>query len=199
MKNKNTLRGVLIIIITLLTSACLSPQAISIHPKLNDSEIKLQRIGEDALIRLRSKDARAQKIFGTRGGIYGKTAEIRPSNDIAEAINNEAKRLLIELGFAPHLATKPAGEKDKSLQFIVEEFSYTPSTSWITKVKIKCVLKVIANNHGKSLNNTYDWETEIKLPFSPTAEHNETYMNEALNATMKLAFSDLKLLTFIAK
>ncbi len=178
------MRILIALMTTLLLSACaLSPQTITVAPAL---AIAPETFGQGHSINIQVIDNRAQTAIGSRGGIYEKSSQIEPANDVADAIRSEAAAGFIRQGFVL------AGTEAENVVAIgIEQLDYVvPPGAIATSADITVALKVTARRGAKQQETVYRSTVNRRFPVVPTATQNEIWINEVLTETLQRLFAD---------
>lgn len=187
------MRILTVLLTTLLLWACaLSPQTITVAPAL---DIAPETFGQGHSINIQVTDNRAQTAIGSRGGIYEKSSQIEPANDIVDAIRSEAAA-----GFARQGFSLTGTEADSLVTINIEQLSYVvPPGAIATSADITAALKVTVQRtvqrtaqrgDAKQHETVYRSTVNRRFPVVPTATQNEIWINEVLTETLQRLFVD---------
>lgn len=179
--------------LALLAGCALSPQKIEVRP---DPAVPAANVGHNAPVQVEVIDERADKSFGTRGGVYKDTALIHPANDVNAAIRDIVRNGLQKQGFN---AYNPPGGDVTRLTVHIETLSYVPeSGSVVNQVTTRAVLRAVAERPEATHRATFRSKNTHDTPFTPDARRNEAMMNEVLERSLKRLLSDPQLLAFLS-
>ena len=174
--------------LALLGGCALSPQSVSIDPVITPA---VPGVGRGPAVELRGEDARGNPVIGIRGGVY-KTSEIRPANDIGEAVRARAAQGLAAQGYA----VEPGAGTRVTLS--VEQLSYQPQGgAVITGADISATLRALAERGDTRLETRYNSTLTRKFPVAPTAAQNEAWLNEVLGDTLQRFLDDGRVRSFL--
>lgn len=176
-----------------LQACALSPQMVELKPS---ADVTARNLGNNKAIVVSGTDQRDTEAFGTRGGIYGSTSLIRPANDVTQSIISATQKGLQSQGFNAYTPVEGATTLDVRLK----ELSYVPEKgSVVNSVEVKAIIEAAARNAaGDEYIGTYSAGNVYEQPLTPSAERNETMINEVLNRALKQMLIDPKLLNFAA-
>ncbi len=178
--------------LALLAGCALSPQEIEVRP---DPAVPAANVGHNAPVEVEVVDERADKVFGTRGGIYKDTALIHPANDVNAAIREIVRNGLQKQGFN---AYNPEGEPTR-LRVHIETLSYVPeSGSVVNQVTTRAVLRAVAERPEATHSATFRSKVTHDTPFTPDSRRNEAMMNDVLERSLKRLLADPELLAFLS-
>lgn len=175
----------------LLTACALSPQQVTINPKLESSK---SNIGEGRTLYLEVVDNRGKEAIGSRGGLYKETSLITPANDLADAILQASSRKLREMGFV--VQGMPGASAD--IRILVDKLSYRdPEKSSVGfEVELESLLRVEATQNGDQYSGRYQVKNTKTYATVPGRDRNEEMINETLSEVLQRLFNDPKLLAF---
>lgn len=178
--------------LALLAGCALSPQEIEMRP---DPAVPAANVGHNAPVSVEVVDDRADKAFGTRGGVYKDTALIHPANDINTAIREIVRNGLQKQGFN---AYNPEGGATR-LRIHIDNLSYVPeSGSVVNQVTTRAVLRAVAQRPQAAHRATFRSKITHDTPFTPDARRNEAMMNDVLERSLQRLLSDPQLLAFLS-
>ena len=179
-------------VIVLLLSACaFSPQQVAIRPApLVDAE----NYGMGKGLAVTVEDRRADKVLGSRGGIYRDTSIITIKNDLNEAIASATRASLAMQGFDVN-AQQPLAE----YTVVVEELRYdVPASTLMSKVDLLARISVEVRAGGETYTGRYTTESERKLVGNPGPEKIAGILSELLTDTLARSYQDQKLKAFLS-
>jgi len=178
--------------LALLAGCALSPQEIEMRP---DPAVPAANVGHNAPVSVEVVDDRADKAFGTRGGVYKDTALIHPANDINTAIREIVRNGLQKQGFN---AYNPEGGATR-LRIHIDNLSYVPeSGSVVNEVTTRAVLRAVAERPDVTHRATFRSKVTHDTPFTPDSRRNEAMMNDVLERSLQRLLSDPQLLAFLS-
>lgn len=181
-----------LLIAALLGGCALSPQTIEVRPQ---PQVPAANVGNNSPVAVTVVDAREDRAFGTRGGVYKETALIRPSNDLDAIVAEIVKSSLQKQGFNAY--NPPAGATD--LEVRLEEISYVPESGIVVnRVQTRAVIRAVASREDVTHTGVFKSEVEHDLPLTPTAKQNREMITDVLTRSLERMLSDPKLLAFLA-
>ncbi|MTT52294.1 hypothetical protein F1529_07335 [Alcanivorax sp. VBW004] len=187
------LRAALILTATTLFAGCaLSPQMINVAPK---ADVEAANIGQNQPVQVIAVDSRDQSAFGTRGGVYKETALVQPANDVKAAIEDAVRKGLQTQGFNAF----NAGADATRLEVRLEQLDYVPEEgSVVNEVTLSLTLLAEATRGDVVHTGTYKSSVIHDLPLTPTADRNQTMVNEILSGAITRMLNDPKMQAFLA-
>jgi uncharacterized lipoprotein len=187
----NMIKTALLIPLLVLTGCALSPQTVTIMPDIkvananNDQQQKTIQIGVN--------DARANKIIGTRGGIYADTSAITADADITQSVRNSLTAAYRVLGY--NVLNSGA-----NVQIIVDitdlKYNATGETT-IRAVDTAAALKATCQSGTYVVTNEYRITDKADVLKPPTVGENQDYINETLSSTLQRLVNDASILDCI--
>lgn len=182
-----------VLIAALVVSGCaLSPQRIEVDPQV---QVKASNVGHNRSIQVLGVDSRGKNEFGSRGGVYDKTALLIPSNDIKAVIADTVRNGLQSLGFN---AFNPGGDAT-TLEVRLEQLDYIPEPgSVVNRVDLNLVLQAEARRGPTTHTGTYKSSVEHKTPFTPSLAQNRQMINDILAKAIERLLQDPEMLAFLA-
>jgi uncharacterized lipoprotein len=187
----NMIKTALLIPLLVLTGCALSPQSITIIPDIkvananNDQQQKTIQIGVN--------DARANKVIGTRGGIYADTSAITADADITQSVRNSLTAAYRVLGY--NVLNSGA-----NVQIIVDitDLTYTASgETTIRAVETAAALKATCQSGTYVVTNEYRITDKADVLKPPTTGENQDYINGTLSSTLQRLVNDASILDCI--
>lgn len=191
---KSVMRHTLIIAaLALLLGGCaLSPQQIQVQPS---PQVTSSNLGHNQAVKVIVVDARGQKAFGSRGGVYADTATLSPSNDVRQAIADSVRKGLQQLGFN---AYNP-GNDATTLEVRLEKLRYIPEKgSVVNEVTLNLDMSAEAKRGGVTHTGNYKTSVDHKSPFTPTQAQNQKMINDILSQAIQRMLQDPKMIAFLA-
>ena len=187
------LRAALILTATTLFAGCaLSPQMINVTPKV---AVEAANIGQNQPVQVIAVDSRDQSAFGTRGGVYKETALVQPANDVKAAIEDAVRKGLQTQGFNAF----NAGADATRLEVRLEQLDYVPEEgSVVNEVTLSLTLLAEATRGDVVHTGTYKSSVVHDLPLTPTADRNQTMVNEILSGAITRMLNDPEMQRFLA-
>lgn len=181
--------------LSMLSSGCAYiDQNLRVNPQL----IVLQSdVGRGKEVALRVVDDREDPLIGKRGyPVYG-SAKISTDQDLAEVLRSVFVDGMRRKGF------QPVGGNDSDISLKVELRSLAYDTSmgiWTGGNIGKAAVKVVAlQPSGRTYENTYRSQKEIRTVFIGSQETNTTVINDALNDVLNQIFADTELWNFLTQ
>ncbi len=178
-------------LLLLLTVACAySPQLIQIRP---DLPVSGERYGQGRPVAVAVDDQRAQKIIGTRGGVYAQSSTISVANSLTDAIQQAATAKLAAQGFSVN-----GTNADTAMTIIIDKIAYDLAENGVLKkVVLDAEFRVALARGEKSLTTRYQTGEEYEVIKSPSPERNEELINNLISETLERVFVDPKVKQFL--
>jgi uncharacterized lipoprotein YajG len=143
---------------------------------------------------LRTQDLRLSKEIGRRAA--NPDAMITTDPDAGVVLKSKVAQILQAKGLRAVDSEVP---DSLTLSVDLKELSYTVFTEDQTrKVKIRAILKVVAQKGPEHLEKSFEANQERKIPFEPVAKSNEEWINETFSDVLKEFAGDEKLFSFLA-
>jgi len=180
--------SVLLLLVAALASGCAySPQTVTIEPKVKPSG---QSTGQNRQVALTVGDERANKVLGTRGGIYEKTAVITIGNDMPEAIARATRGYLAAQGFVVGVADAP-----NRLHIAVDTLNYDrEAVAAGEKISVYALLRAELRQGNETYRGRYETRNEHRTAGKASQRRNEDLVNELISDTLQRVFADAELM-----
>ena len=193
LKYYNTL---LLMFFLLAIQACaLSPQSITLNPVLN---VAVPTQAQTRTITLQVLDLRSNKAFGTRGGVYD-TALITPRLEVAQALYRALAERLQSANFQisdTDSTTLPR------LEIRIERIDYglTPviAGGLLNEIKVNALIRATVLNDNRVLSGQYQATSARRLNAYPSAQKNETLLNEVIGKALQSLLADQELIALLS-
>ena len=188
-----------LMLLSLLQVSCaLSPQQITIKPKII---VPVASYGRGQEINIRVEDKRVNNVIGMRGGVYGDTSTIEISNDHKIEMAYAVANGLTRWGFK----TQVNGEQSRSEKMEISQFvltlntlSYLPdSNPAVGKVHITASVSIDVKQGGRSYRGTYEANGDMGYVTVPSESRNNKQINLVLNLALQKIFDDQALIKFL--
>jgi uncharacterized lipoprotein len=184
--------GVLVIAAMAASGCALSPQAVPIEPTLAVDE---SNIGRGRSIALDAADNRANKIIGSRGGVYASTSTISASGDIQAALRKAMAGALTKHGFTVVDAGAPA---DMRMLVGLDALTYaTQGDPVVRSVEIGTKVSNTVERAGQTYTGRAGITKTRNVLSAPAPEDNEAYINDTLALALEKLLADERYLDFV--
>lgn len=211
MRRKPMKKTLSVLILAFTASCAMSSQdaVISIFPQVNSSNI-----GESIPLSISVEDSRSSNVIGTYGNSdtnssnqdiertiedsrstdsnnnFGNSPQIYTTQDLARTIGVALVDSFSKMGF--NIADSNSSNAVR-LNVYLEELNYTIDSGTIkTDVETKSRVRVEAINKG--YNRTFSNSEQRTVPFSATAESNNSQLSNTLNTTIQRIVDDSDLI-----
>jgi len=142
---------------------------------------------------LQTRDMRPSKEIGHRAAHPDATITTDP--DAGVVLKAKMAQILQAKGLRAVDSEVP---NSLSLAVDLTELSYAVFTEAQTrKVKIRAILKIVAQKGPERLEKSFEASQERKIPFEPVARSNEEWINETFSDVLKEFASDERLFLFL--
>ncbi len=183
--------GIVVLFSLLLSGCAISPQAIPINPSVT---VPSQNIGQGRSVNLSVVDTRENKVLGSRGGVYAKTAVLTIDGGPEEPIKQEVAGALTAYGFT----VLNAMNADMSLRIEVDTLDYEKTGKTFPMViKNQILLKAICNKAGEEFTSRYSANRAKEYVTTPSAKQNEEMINELVSKALNAMLKDPRLIEFM--
>ena len=183
----------LLLTVSLLTGCALSPQTVSINPRIDLAEINQQ--GSQQNLSLQIADDRGTQIVGTRGGVYPETSEISTGGDIKTPIRNVLTKALRDMGY------NVVGENEQStadLKVIVDNLTYkTKSENVMKAIETAASIRVVASKGNREYTGRYRGKRTTEVLKAPDEDRNAEMINAAISQVLQRLLNDHELHKFL--
>lgn len=182
------------------TSCALTPQSVTLRPKV---EVAATILGQGRTVGLTVVDERPRSIVGYRGvgggayGGYGFGATITTAGDLPSVVQASLANGLKRHGFNPVTGQVPEGRELRAeirgLDYTISQaiFSHTLRTE--STLKGICVIGTT-----RPYEKTYRGEYEENFHIVPTDSANEEYLNLVLSLAIQSLLQDTQLIQCLA-
>lgn len=187
----NIIKNVLLAPLLVLAGCALSPQTVSISPDIQvapGSNEQLQKT-----IQIIVNDARANKVIGTRGGVYKETSEITADASITQAVLNSLTGAFRVLGYS---VSNNSADVTLTVDITDLKYSATGQTT-ITAVETSAAVKGTCRNATQVVTNEYRITDKAEVLKAPTTNGNQRMINSTLSSTLQRLFNDRTMLDCI--
>lgn len=180
------------LVVAFLSGCALSPQTVRLAPVI---DVAPRNIGSERQLAIEVIDARSRREFGARGGVYGDSSMLLPSNEITSPIRQALVSALLDYRFR---VAQPGIELPLKLTVTVEDIRYTPSGSPLVRaVKTELRLRVQARNGARDYATEYTASTTREVLSAPSPEENERIINRVVSKGLERLLTDEQLLEFL--
>jgi uncharacterized lipoprotein len=187
MRSTKTAALLLVLLGLVLGGCAYSPQTVTVNPALKPSG---QSTGGNRPVTLTVADERANKVLGTRGGIYDKTSTITIGNDMPDAIARAARGYLAAQGFIVGVPDAPS-----SLHIAVDTLSYDrESVAAGEKIGVYAVMRAELRQGRETYRGRYETRNEHRTAGKASPRRNEELVNELISDTLARVFADAELM-----
>ena len=183
-----------IVLSFLLLGCALSPQSITLSPVLN---VAVTAQSQPQTIALNVLDLRPNRAFGTRGGVYD-TALITPRTDVAQTLYRVLAERLRNGNF--QLSDSIAAALPL-LEVRIERIDYGAipviAGGILNEIKVNALISATVRNRGHVLSAQYQAASSRQINAYPSAEQNETLLNEVVGKALQSLLADQELLNLL--
>lgn len=184
--------GLGLALIFLLGGCALSPQQVMLRPTVSINPLN---IGNGREVYVDVVDARPQKAFGARGGIYATTSLITPAGDITAPVRAAIASGLVGYGFAVTPDPKPDAIK---MKVQIEEIGYQGEGSpTVRKVNTRAAVKVTIDNGAKEYTGRYQVKNTRGVLTAPSEADNDQMINDIVSKVLQRMMTDKELVNFL--
>jgi len=174
-------------------SACTyNAQVVRLDPVLPELSAGQTETAKNVWLQI--QDERPSKEIGRRSA--NPNAAITTDRDAGDVLKSKVVQILQAKGLRAVDSEVP---DSLALTVDLEELSYRVFTEDQTrKVKIRAILKIVAQKGSERLEKSLEANQERKIPFEPVAKSNEEWINETFSDVLKEFAGDEKLFSFLA-
>lgn len=183
---KAGIRLFLVLATGLLSACALSPQQVALTPTLQAGQPVAS--GRNQALRVVGNDKRESAVIGSRGGLYGQTSLIRATNDVAAEMATLVRNHFQSRGF--NTLNAPGNAPELAVNLVT--LGYTPAEGYvINRVVVDASIQaVLTRGTGDAFTRTYTSSVTFEQPVTPTAERNQTMLNEVLSRCLNQLTQD---------
>lgn len=190
--------GVLSLLLLVGLGGCaLSPQTVTLSPLI---DVGVPQIGHGRVLALTVTDQRPRQSFGSRGGIYGATATIRPGGNVAQTLRRALAERLRAAGFRV-----VAGAASNGLQLAVQihQIHYQIKQAQglggtlVNNVQVTVQINATVHSGSQSSSGQYQASSVRQVLGYPSAADNATMINVAVDRALRQLLQDPQLLSLL--
>jgi uncharacterized lipoprotein YajG len=176
-----------------LSACAYNAQVVRLDPLLPEQSAAPSTAMKNIWLRIR--DMRPSKEIGHRSD--NPDATITSDPDAGDVLKSKVAQILQAKGWRAVDSEVP---DSLTLAVDLKELSYTVFTEDQTrKVKIRAILKIVAQKGPERLEKSFEANQERKIPFEPVAKSNEEWINDTFSDVLKEFAGDERLFTFLAE
>ena len=184
--------GLALAAIVLLGGCALSPQQVMLRPTVSVTPLNIGN-GRDVYVDV--VDARPQKAFGARGGIYATTSLITPAGDITAPVRAAVASGLVSYGFAVTPDPQPNAIK---MKVQIEDIGYQGEGSpTVRKVNTRAAVKVTVDKGAQEYTGRYQAKSSKEVFTAPSEADNDQMINDIVSKVLQRMMSDQELVDFL--
>jgi len=182
----------LAVVLVCLSACTYNAQVVRLDPVV--PELSAGQAASTKNIWLQTQDVRLYKEIGHRPGNPGAAITTDPAAGVV--LKSKVAQILQAKGFRAVDSEVP---DSLTLTVDLTELSYTVinEAGQSPQVKIRAVLKVVAQKGPDRLEKSFEANQERKIPFEPVAKSNEEWINETFSDVLKAFATDERLFTFL--
>ncbi|OED50489.1 hypothetical protein ACH42_01095 [Endozoicomonas sp. (ex Bugula neritina AB1)] len=179
-------------ILLVLGGCAMSPQSISVNPKVELAESVKNTA--DGSVSVTVFDERLSPVVGYRGGVYEATA-ITTSDNLAVALRSVTEQSLQEMGM-----TATASHNIPQFQIYLDTLEYkVPDGSYVTQVDVKAKIRAVLFNGSERFEGSYSVDITERVAKAPSDKKNQELVDKVLGDVLGRLFADQKFQNFIRK
>jgi len=184
----NIIKTAFLISLLVLSGCALSPQTVTIMPDINmpsGNNAQLQKS-----IQIVVNDARANKVIGTRGGIYKDTSAITASGDITQSVRNSLTAAYRVMGYSVL-----NGSANVLVTVDITDLKYAATGEpTIRAIETSATLKATCRNGTFVATNEYRITDKAEVLKAPGPSENQDLINGTLSTALQSLLNDATLL-----
>ncbi len=189
---RNKMKFFLVLGLICLSACTYNAQVVRLDPILPEQSAVQSTATKN--VWLQTRDMRPSKEIGHRSD--NPDAAITSDPDAGVVLKSKVAQILQAKGLRAVDSEVP---DSLTLTVDLKELSYTVFTEDQTrKVKIRAILKVVAQKGPEHLEKSFETSQERKIPFEPVAKSNEEWINETFSDVLKELAGDERLFSFLA-
>lgn len=193
MNCQRLLQGFVASVVILLTACAQSPQKITVDPMFPPTT---SRPGNGEPLHVRVSDQRANKVLGSRGGVYRETATFSIANDLSLAVQPPLERHLAALGF--NVDSLNPNTVDLHVIFESLVYNHPKNDSVGHDMDMAAIVRVEASRQdGSNYKGRYKVKRNEKFFNAPSTAQNVEKVNALVVEVLENMLDDPQLMSFI--
>ncbi|WP_295875655.1 YajG family lipoprotein [uncultured Zhongshania sp.] len=194
MSYTTVMKGFVLATALLITACAQSPQAIKVAPEF---PAPTQANGSDSPVHIRVSDKRANKVLGSRGGIYRDTSVITLANDLSLPVEKALSSYMAAMGYV--VDSLNPNTTDLHVIFTSLVYDHPKEGGVGHDMDMLATVEVEARRGNEHYEGRYRVKRNQKFFNAPSNSHNSKMVNELVVEVLSSMFSDPRLVAFLQK
>jgi uncharacterized lipoprotein len=194
MSYTTVMKGFVLATALLITACAQSPQAIKVAPEF---PAPTQANGSDSPVHIRVSDKRANKVLGSRGGIYRDTSVITLANDLSLPVEKALSSYMAAMGY--EVDSLNPNTTDLHVIFTSLVYDHPKEGGVGHDMDMLATVEVEARRGNEHYEGRYRVKRNQKFFNAPSNSHNSKMVNELVVEVLSSMFSDPRLVAFLQK
>jgi uncharacterized lipoprotein len=194
MSYTTVMKGCVLTAALLITACAQSPQAIQVAPEF---PVPTQVNGEGSAVHVRVSDERANKVLGSRGGVYRETSLVTLANDLSLPVETALSAYMGTMGYDVNSLDPNATDVHVIFSSLVYDHSKGDIIGY--NMDMLAGVDVEVGRGNEHYKGRYLVRRNQKFFNAPSNSQNIKLVNDLVAEVLISMFSDPKLVAFLKK